>query len=841
MQPLTSDSDADLSASPAYLQPLYLDSSEMRTAYSSLRNDAIAITPPTRAIDVAPPSDQQLALPCAVQLALHNVPLQLRPLVHALWKAPQLAVLHGYSRSHAATALAHALNLRRAAAPDSARAVLVLPRVASAAKLWQRQLSAALDEIKLTTLRSVRAPRHACLNCLRREQYPGVVIVADKSLKDVCCWNELRNALAENRLLNGWDMVISEVRGGDGTLNLYHSPFRLVADKHARSGMFVMCSDDVARVRKEHFSKHAVRHFVRTQLPSLSSLNDDSIWITPATVGRHGAAAANKHTLPNTTPTKSLPNATTQSLAQLRRKADALVMELNNTPPTNRQVTSKLPQQKDEVHSGELHHSQPITRSLSAPLNTSRTPRRTQAARAPRWENAKSTVADASCRKSDAFRENPPPSAPNQLSTTPSRLFRTPRRPSLQHAQSGRSHDRRSLSVVEISDDESHLVWHTPPTQIVAPTFFSDDDLGSNHCSDNEHEWKTAIASRRRSNRSSSRSATNRTKSRNARLSAERMRRSAQSDNAALTLPSRELTTSSNILDAGLESPDTFSSTRVVDSEMSAQGASARSVMPASRNRNEALGRTTTWEQQNFDSRLGPRRSLSAENLLHAEEVSTPSSSPIATTKRHSGVRSYFASNRRNQTFATPSVRRNIPFVEIPDSDVEVIDVDHEVIDLCSDDEDSGQDKVSPVRRVEARRNRRASSDRSAMRRASFESQDDQHVSYGSSLILTGVTKYNPKPTESERKKYNTLLRMARKAEARGPEGYRAAIKLYTRCLDLCDGDDNLTNRILSLTSETGLLSNKDFYEDRMSAAVAKRTRPPRRRIRRICSSDSSS
>ncbi|KAI0561289.1 hypothetical protein FGB62_88g010 [Gracilaria domingensis] len=882
MQPLTSDSEIDLTPSAEFLPSLYLRSPRIRVLYDSLRDDTVPLIPCSRvasnsassssssrprspvcapppepqdvpntcSLDVAPPSDEQLGLPSAVETAAEDIPIAIKPLALALWKAPQIAVLNGYTRQQVATALGHALNMHRA--NGHARAVLVLPRVPSYAKVWQQRLEAALDEIKLTTVRGTRRLRNNCLNSLRTEQSPGVVILADKSLKDAASLTEIRQALKENRVVNTWDLVISEVHGGDSTLNLSHSPFRMVADKHARAGLFVSCSNEFAKVRRDQFSKHAVRDFIQTQLPSLSSLSDESVWITCASVKHLTAnpqtptgasiedcpAVAKKQTRP-----KPKPAPKSQKLEHLRRKADALVSEIQKSPPVYRQILPKEVDDEDMrifelVRDVEpVPRSKRVQRSLSTPTNASRTRGGTAAGRLPLQENRKPSKTKREPRISSAFHSNGRVSPSHDVTPVRSHVGRTRQRSLSQDVRSRRSYDRRSVSIVELSDDDdSELEWHTPPSQIIAPPFYSNNSEDDNDSS-GEEEWKTAYASRRKTRISKVQGTRSRARRHSARLSSDHERYNRGHQDSVFSSRTRQRRRPSCALDAGDESPDTFPSTNVLDSDTSVLDPSSGSGERISDDR-KVLRRQRVSNGRQFDKRLGPCRSLSVENSLHSEEE-TPTSSPLGTVRRLS-----CGSSSASNVQCSPNERRNTSFVEILDSDVEVIDVDREVINLCSDSDKDGFEAFSPARNIESKRARRISMQRAQVPTANQESEDDGDVSYGSSLILTGVTKYNPQHdslTLPERRKYNTWLQLGRKSEARGPEGYDAAIKLYTKCLTLCDEDDHLASRILSLSHETGLLSMKDFPEGRKTSRISKRTRLPRRRLRRLCSTDSSS
>lgn len=74
------------------------------------------------------------------------------------------------------------------------------------------------------------------------------------------------------------------------------------------------------------------------------------------------------------------------------------------------------------------------------------------------------------------------------------------------------------------------------------------------------------------------------------------------------------------------------------------------------------------------------------------------------------------------------------------------------------------------------------------------------------SNVLTNVVKLRPDinnlPVE-DRRKYNSLVARARDAEGKGPQGFSRALKLYLRGLDIYDGDDYLTSRILTLSTAT--------------------------------------
>eukprot|EP00737_Agarophyton_chilense_P000996 gb/GEZJ01001107.1/.p1 GENE.gb/GEZJ01001107.1/~~gb/GEZJ01001107.1/.p1 ORF type:complete len:952 (-),score=124.26 gb/GEZJ01001107.1/:5489-8182(-) len=891
MQPPTSDSELDLTPSPSFISNLYLRSPHMGRVYASLRDASIPISPPsssssssssdgphspphspvpelfadaserpkTCAVEVAPPSDDQLGLRSPVAVAIDDIPDLIKPLALALWKAPDVSIVHGYTRSQVATALAHAFNLHRAS--GAARAVLIVPRTASSAKVWQKELTCALDEVKVTTLRNACAPRIACLNSLRIEQSPGVVILADKSLKDTGSWNEMQQAIRENQVVNTWDIVISESRGGDTTLNLYHSPFRLVADKKARAGMFVMCSDDPARLRREKFSRHAVRDFVQSEL-SLSCSTEESIWISPASIGNGKSGK-----LPNllNEPARSQPKATPPKLDHLQRTADQLVLEFRTTPPLYKRSPVEHSRERNLLDLArhdvpkQIIRNEKVSRSLSLPLSTSRLREGDLPGPLFLQENSKSTHVKRESRRSAELKTRKRGSPFQDVSTIRSRFSRTERRPSFSDARSNRSYRERSVSVVELLDsEESEDEWHTPPSQLVMPPFFSDSE--GNRKNSNDEEWKTAFTSHTKSRISPSHNIASRTKSRKARRSSDRGMRNRNPQGSEFTFSDRSTVNPSPPLVSGLDSPETHPTLCVLESEGSTVDA-VKEYERQSISRKNVLRMQRASTERLFGKRADPHRSLSAEKWLDTEETTTPIIFPDEISQQRE--RGRIASTRRNDGIETPNVSRNISFVEIPDSDIEIIDIDAEVIDLCSDEDIASFHGLSSTRNVESKswgpRNvqqskdlnnhdaakgngRQVSTGRSNGCIANAEPFDEEH-SEGSSLILTGVAKFNPHPyslTEPERRKYNAWLKRARRAESRGPEGYDAAIKLYTKCLQLCDEDDYLTNRILSLSHENGILLRTDFKEieeaSRLSR-ISSRPHPPRRRLRRMCSS----
>eukprot|EP00737_Agarophyton_chilense_P005065 gb/GEZJ01007058.1/.p1 GENE.gb/GEZJ01007058.1/~~gb/GEZJ01007058.1/.p1 ORF type:complete len:154 (-),score=17.69 gb/GEZJ01007058.1/:94-555(-) len=146
MQPLTYDRELDLTPSPAFISDLYLRSPPKGRVFVSLRDASIPISPPsssssssssdiphsqphspapelfdhaserpkTCAVEDAPSSDDQLGLRSPVAVAIDDIPDLIKPLELALWKAPDVSIVHGYTLSQVATALAHAFNLQRA-------------------------------------------------------------------------------------------------------------------------------------------------------------------------------------------------------------------------------------------------------------------------------------------------------------------------------------------------------------------------------------------------------------------------------------------------------------------------------------------------------------------------------------------------------------------------------------------------------------------------------------------------------------------------------------------------------------------------------------------------------
>lgn len=79
--------------------------------------------------------------------------------------------------------------------------------------------------------------------------------------------------------------------------------------------------------------------------------------------------------------------------------------------------------------------------------------------------------------------------------------------------------------------------------------------------------------------------------------------------------------------------------------------------------------------------------------------------------------------------------------------------------------------------------------------------------------ILSGIRKRSSASSLSRdnARRYNSLSQKARKQEARGPEYYDKALRIYLKCLEISDHDNLLTSRILALSAATGALAESDF------------------------------
>ncbi|PXF46025.1 hypothetical protein BWQ96_04200 [Gracilariopsis chorda] len=911
MQPISSDSELDLNPAPPFLPRLYLQSEDVRNAYDAFQDDVTPplsrsaspcaseselpsepresdptrmIPPQTQSLDIAPPSDEQLGLPSALSVAIDQIPPPSRLLTLAMYQAPCLALVSRFPRTKVATAVAHTLNMRRAL--GGARAVLLVARTAATARQWQQQLSISLDEVRVTVFRTARAARDATLNSLRTEQFPGVIIVSDRVLRNIQLWNGMCAALKQNRVVPRWQLVVSEIRGNDAALNLYHSPFRMVADQQADAGLMVMCSDDVARARKEQVSKEAVNSFVRSQLPSMSSTNPDAMWLTPESIlltknTKEAIVSPTKSPISNApesnsahetiSPMRDVDNKARRK-PRRRSKDQTRAQQRDQQPPPNRTRTQRpsirlmprtasVPQYTRQTQEDVKMTDASQLQKEQANLNSRTTRTNTEALNSiqSQEEGVKRRLrSNLRSNRQNTSKRSPVPQNHSVLCRSSSR-----------DRVSVRSLDRRSFSIIDVSDDsDSADEWFTPPSKVITtPT-------GKANLSSDEDNWRTPFTSRKQTRTASSRT--------NSRHGQERLNRrllrnavhdrdhdedtsmfsrngridNSNIDSDPLSVPvKRRLATTRTKTPPQRTALDKGSTTR---GNISRRRRASNEPRPATSSHVRPLANV---ENITLPPQVRGKK-LTRGAIPDATQQSPSSSPPIGTPQTLA----------RNKT--PTGNRRNISFIQIPDSDVEVIDCDIDVIDLCSDEEEiaSGaprersQERLRRVNRTashrlsphnsnntgtlvrngrdqhqsDQRRLQEASNQRARARSSSVEfvyECDNQ------SLILSGVLKLNPQTrslTEDQRRQFNKWLRKARAAEARGPEGYSVAIRLYSKCLGLCDRNDYLTSRILSLSQETRVLSSKDFTHHGSSSRIAKKPHSPQNRRRRPISDSSS-
>lgn len=968
MQPISSDSELDLNPAPAYLPRLYLQSADVRNAYDAFQDDVTPplsrsaspcpseselppdsresdptrmIPPRTQSIDVAPPTDEQLGLPSALSVAIDQIPSSSRLLTLAMYQAPSLALVTRFPRVKIATAVAHTLNMRRAV--GGARAVLLVARTASTARQWQQQLSISLDEVKVTVFRLARAARDATLNSLRTEQFPGVIIVSDRVLRNVQLWNEICSALKQNRVVSRWQLVVSEIRGSDTALNLYHSPFRMVADNQADAGLMAVCSDDPARLRKEQISKQAVNNFVRTQLPSMTSANLDAIWLTPESIlvtKTTKEAILSRTRSPNSESPECKPAHDTVSPMRdvdnkgprrkpRRRSTDQTRSEAHsqqcdqqlpvNTSRTQRRSTRLMPRTASVPHyakqaqeHGEMNGSlniqkestRLIPRTASVPhyakqtqeigemkgsLNVQKestrlTPR---AASVPRYarqtqehgemKGSLNIQKEQASPNTSVLRKNAEALHPekaleeefepkrlrsNSRSNTRSNSKRSPfpqnrtvlRRSSSKERLSVESLERRSFSIIDVSDDsDSGDEWFTPPSRIIPAStlpdhadFFSDED-----------NWRTPFTSRKQTRAASSRASSRR--------STQRLNRRLVED--AVHDKDHEEATSVFSRNGSFEHIGRVSRAQVEPVRRTLSTTKGNTPLKSTTPDKESAEGVTDSRRRRVPSGARPAAGVGVQPLADVENMALPSrirkkkmtrKGKPEETPQSSDRRAAFEASQKLARNRTPTGnRRNTTFIQIPDSDVEVIDCDVDVIDLCSDEESLTRQSSHQHSQKNLRDNYPTSSHHYPPHNGSIDDtpvqngtgvyQADQRGNRRSSsvefvdecedqsLILSGVLKMNPHTrslTEDQRRQFNKWLRKARASEARGPDGYSVAIRLYSKCLELCDKNDYLTSRILSLSQEIKILSFKDFVYPRSSSRIAKKPHSPKRRRR---------
>lgn len=131
-------------------------------------------------------------------------------------------------------------------------------------------------------------------------------------------------------------------------------------------------------------------------------------------------------------------------------------------------------------------------------------------------------------------------------------------------------------------------------------------------------------------------------------------------------------------------------------------------------------------------------------------------------------------------------------------------EIDHEIWVISSDDDDT---KPTIQSRGKNGKDRSQNPTKINPRKQTRRQRSDTIRGMPPNLdVLTNVEKLRPNINDlpiDDRRKYNSLVARAREAEGKGPQGFSRALKLYLKGLDIYDGDDYLTSRILALSTAT--------------------------------------
>lgn len=297
-------------------------------------------------VRIEPPTDFECGLLSEKEEALSKIDPEFLSVTKAILAAPIVSAASGYKRVDVARIVAHVVNLLRA--EGGARAILIIARTVDSCKTWEREMSATLGDVNVSIFGTSSSKQEAVLIKLSQMQFPGVIIASEKAIRSGGL-SRLRQALMQNRLVNSWEVVFSEATGDDSMLHVEHSPFRMVVDKQAQKGIFVVCKDE--KKGKKVVSKDCFLSNIRTSRQILALGEEDvaASWFTANTVRRSEENQDERGT-------------------ELRRTERIPLKPLNGCPNSGRNMTdstSALPTNEPKSSKEKQNKTKKSTSSLS--------------------------------------------------------------------------------------------------------------------------------------------------------------------------------------------------------------------------------------------------------------------------------------------------------------------------------------------------------------------------------------------------------------------------------------------------------------------------------------------